>query len=335
MQDQDYYAIKDRLSPSMISTILTGSPADVQRRLIYGTEPTPAMARGTLGHAAILEPERVKDEFVLFDRSKLLGSGSIAKKPKYKKDGTPDQNTENLLMVQEFQNECEAKGKTAVLDPEEFENIMRVAGILYRHPFWQRINEEALTEHAMLWVSSNGCPMRGKADHISPNIGLVTDVKFMSDVSPEAVIRNIYDRCYHAQVAAYQDGFETTNNHELKMTMGAVIAIDIKTLEIVAYGLPGTFDEQKYNWSQYYDNFSLEAGRPIWKDISIQTGREIYLRVCQRWHEWNERFGNVWECREIIHEGTGEVSIQPVHQWPGWDYISAFQNTGKLKLFKL
>jgi hypothetical protein len=190
-------------------------------------------------------------------------------------------------------------------------------------------------EFPMFWESETGCKMRGKADHISPNLGLITDVKFLADVSPEAVIRSIYDRCYHAQVAGYQDGFERVNNGELKMTMGAVIAIDLKTLEIVVYGLPGTFDEQKYNWSQYYDKFSIEAGRPIWKDISIQTGREIYLRACQRWTEWNERFGNVWEVREIQDELSGESKIVPVNQWPGWDYISGFQNTGKLRIFKL
>jgi hypothetical protein len=334
MTNEEYYSIKDRLSPSMIGTLLQSCPADVQRKLIYGVDETPAMARGTLGHAATLEPERVRDEFVLFDRTKLKGAGSIAKTPKYKKDGTPDVNTENLLMVESFKQECEQAGKTAVIDTEEYAKIQRVAGILHNHPFWQIINDGALIEHAMLWTADNGCLMRGKADHINDTYGIVSDVKFMADISPEAIIRSIYDRMYHGQIASYQDGYGKTSGKQNTINLGVVIACDIKTLDVVVYGLPDTYTEAKDNWTNYSEYFTREL-RPLWKDISIQTGRELYQRATERWLDWNQRYGNCWETVESVDEETGEVKITPVNQWPGWDFISRFEPSNKLRIFKL
>lgn len=334
MTNDEYYAIKDRLSPSMIGTLLQSCPADVQRKLIYGTPETPAMARGTLGHAATLEPERVKDTFKLFDRSKLLGSGMIAKKPTYKKDGTPDQKTENLLILQDFIASCEKEGNVAVIDPEQFQKIMDVAGILNTHPFWQLINDGALTEHAMLWTADNGCKMRGKADHINDTYGIVSDVKFMDDISPENIIKSVYDRMYHAQIASYQDGFGKTTGKDDCVTLGVVIACSIKTKDVVVYGLPKTYNEAKENWTEYSQYFTRES-RPLWKDISITTGQELYEKACQRWIEWNDLYGNAWEITEVVNEDTGEVIQKPVNYWPGWDFISRFEASNKLRIFKL
>jgi hypothetical protein len=334
MTNEEYYSIKDRLSPSMIGTLLQSSPADVQRKLIYGTPETPAMARGTLGHAATLEPERVRDTFKLFDRSILKGQGNIAKKPKYKKDGTPDVNTENLLMVQEFTATCEKDGNVAVTDPAEFDKIMDVAGILNTHPFWQLINDGALTEHAMLWTADNGCLMRGKADHINDTYGIVSDVKFMDDISPENIIKSIYDRMYHAQIASYQDGFAKTTGKDDCVKLGVVIACSIKTKDVVVYGLPNTYAEAKDNWIDYSQYFTREM-RPLWKDISVTTGKELYERATQRWIDWNNRYGNVWEVVEVTNEETGEVIQKPVNNWPGWDFISRFEPGNKLRIFKL
>lgn len=335
MTEQEYYSIKDRLSPSMIGTILTGCPADVQRKLIYGTPETPAMARGTIGHACTLEPERVKETFVLFDRTQLEGSGTVAKKAKYTKDGSPDQNTRNLERILRFKEQTISEGKFPVIDPEEFDNIQRVAGILFNHPTWKKINDESvLIEHPMLWQADNGCLMRGKSDHINPNRGVITDIKFTFDISPDAIIRAIHDRMYHAQVAAYMDGFKKTNNGHAEITEGALIAINLKTLDVVPYGLSQTFQEQTENWDTYHREFSRDA-RPNYRDISIKSGRELYERACQRWLDWNNEFGNCWEVHTVEFEDSKDNIVSPKNQWPGWDYLSKFQTTAKIRLVKL
>ena len=310
----------------MIGTLLSSSPAEVQKKLIYGVPETTAMARGTIGHAAILEPEKIETEFRLLNREEIGITGNIASKPKFKKDGSPDAMTENLFRLQAWREKCAADGVTPIENPEEWDKINRIAGLLARHPFWKFITDGALVEHEMIWTSLYGCPMKGKTDLINDAYGVVLDVKFTDDVSPPAIMRAISDRMYNAQLCAYMDGYGKTTDKPDCISTAIILAVSIKSLEVVPYVLSNTTQDAR----ERHEFLTGELGWFYFNDTSLQSGRQKYEMACKRWIDWNNKFGPCWETVE-----DADGNIRPVNEWPGWDYLTRFGDASRLKLFQI
>jgi len=70
--------------------------------------------------------------------------------------------------------------------------------------------EPHLSEHPVIWKAENGTECQSKYDWVQPETGLMMDLKFTTDSSPEKCTRKIIDMGYDVQEAFYTEAFNKT-----------------------------------------------------------------------------------------------------------------------------
>jgi len=232
------------------------SPAHYQDYVANPHEPTPAMQLGTAFHAALLEPDRFGETFVVA--------------PKF------DRRTKEGKAAAEAW-EVENAGKTA-LNPEQMAAIQSMAFLVQCHTGAARLLSNGFAEMSGFWVDPDtGIECKCRPDFLAMDGDAVTgivDVKTCCDAGVDGFARAIATLGYDVQAAFYQDGFKALTGRTIPFYFIAVekeapfaVAAYQASDEVIAVGrikYRGALQLLKWcrdcgNWPSYQPNGEIET----------------------------------------------------------------------------
>ena len=184
--ENEYHADKTRISASMVKMMHAKTPAHVYDAYFAEDreqKDTPAMAFGRMVHAAILEPEKFDDKFMVMPEG-------LDRRTKEGKDLWAD---------------IQASGKS-VVKHDEFNSALKMAASVHSLPIWADI----ISNSPQFEVSVRTKEKRARMDTFVPPCarfpdGLIVDLKSTVDASPFAFGRDLNKLGYHLQAAFYCD----------------------------------------------------------------------------------------------------------------------------------
>lgn len=247
--DKGYYDF-DAYSFSALKNIVP--PRTPYHYLIYlkhKPKPTPDMQEGTDTHTAILEPERFRNEFVIFRSSYDSMRSNAAKKE-----------------LAEF--EQANKGKRIVTDVY-YKNLWQRAENAWSRPLISNLLKDEITivEKGMFWQDIiTGVTMKAKIDAFNPISGVVADVKTFRDISDNYLAREIAERLYFMQAAIYADGI--TELYGIEVTRYYIFAVEKPTNMVRVLTL---------------SDYDIEVGRDLYRKAIIKAED---CRLTNNWHSY-------------------------------------------------
>ncbi len=210
MSFADYRAI-DAVNKSACGTWLqTGSMAAVRHAMLNRTGATAAQRKGTLIHAALLEPDTIDGRLVIGGPKKTVNAGK------------PNERTWELSPgsgeFAEWAAALEAEGKVGV-HTEEWASIEGACAAVKAHPAASDLilSPGAYREATMLWQTRvslvQGTPVdvlcKGRPDVIRPDRRMEVDVKVTSRPLTESGMRSLVANWgYYVQGGTYIDGLQ-------------------------------------------------------------------------------------------------------------------------------
>ena len=141
---------------------------------------TPAMAKGSLIHTLILEPEEFGNRYAVWEGARRAGA-------EYK----------------EFLKENEGK---EILKASEVDEVVEIINPLKTNKLLTQLKE---TELLIEW-KTNGLDFKGFIDGVGDDYLL--DIKTTQDASPESFLRDVIKYKYHWQAALYLEAVKTTQD---------------------------------------------------------------------------------------------------------------------------
>jgi hypothetical protein len=202
------------------SEISRGMLADFhQRRRVYEgryvtgkippKEPTKAMKIGTLVHAAILEPEKIGEMYVIIPDNLLSGENRAISKTEAK----------------DFVKAVKAAGKNAV-KAEELAMICAMAESV-RSTIGPWLGKSAVTEKTLIWQHpATGILCRCKPDWYRPTkngTAIGFDVKTTADISEHGFRNSMESFLYWMQDAHYCEGIEAVTGKPVEQFIFAAV----------------------------------------------------------------------------------------------------------------
>ena len=178
---------------------LLRSPAHYMEYKENPPETTPAMRFGSAVHAAILEPQKYADNYVVFDDSEKIAEIG----------GTKPRAT-NAYKEYKAQFELDNQGK-GVLTVDDSKAITAMAEAVARHRSASALlAAEGAVEPSFIWEDEvTGTPLKARLDKLLKS-GRVIDIKTCEDARPDAVMRNIWNFRYDVQAAMYREAVRAT-----------------------------------------------------------------------------------------------------------------------------
>jgi PDDEXK-like domain of unknown function (DUF3799) len=191
--------------------------------------PTPAMEFGTAIHAAILEPDRFRDEYVAIPHESEFPSALVTL-PDYKarakeleikgySTGTKDEIKVLIKAIDDdsvfFDDEVAriTNGKTAI-KREQMIACHRISQQIYSKRAAKVLFSNGAAEQSIYWKDADtGVLCRIRPDYLSD--AAIPDVKSTEDASPAAFQRSIWTYRYWVQAAMYIDGVKAATGEEL------------------------------------------------------------------------------------------------------------------------
>lgn len=172
------YHAAEGVSNSMLKTLLDKSPAHLR----FGErKPSPAMARGTLVHTAVLEPHRLGAEYVV--------APDLDKRTKAYKEWA-ETVTGKIIVNADEMHAATSVGQ-ALRDCRELENVWAANPLIEASVFWQdELTKETCRCRPDVWL-------RG---------AILIDLKTINDASGDGCRKNIENFRYDMQAAFYSDG---------------------------------------------------------------------------------------------------------------------------------
>jgi hypothetical protein len=243
------------------------------------------MDDGQFIHTATLEPVELHKRFALIPQDGL----------DKKEDGSYEFRSANNKSIRDaFIQECENKGITAILKPQDWQDLVDTSGAVLKLECWKPLFENAEKEKEFTWINEIGVAMKAKLDLLNilgdGKIAVIGDIKKMPDISIEEARRTIKNRLINAQLAIYEEAVRY-NYPEVETFYHIVLACEKGNNIAVAYQLPENYNPMI----------------PSWQDISIETGGHIYNECVVAYKDCCERYGNPWDDNVI---------------WPGPEYWS-------------
>ena len=145
---------------------------------------TPSMALGTAAHTAILEPHRMKTDYVLWDGGDRRGKAWT-----------------------EFK---EAHTGKSILTASEFSDVKGMYDAVHGYAPAARYLKDGIAEVTIQWTDpTTGRAFRGRVDWVTVVDGriVLVDLKTTRDTSPRKFGADAYKLGYHVQFALYVDGW--------------------------------------------------------------------------------------------------------------------------------
>lgn len=179
---------------------LVRSPLNYKWNLDNPTEPSAAMALGSAAHTAILEPAKLKTDYILWDGGTRRGKA-----------------------WDEFKASNAAK---TILTADEFEDIKGMRRSVVNYDPAARYLKAGQAEMTMQWTDL-GRAFRGRVDWITEIDGraVLVDLKTTQDARPFKFGADAFRLGYHIQFALYCDGYAALTG---EMPRFVVIAVESK-----------------------------------------------------------------------------------------------------------
>lgn len=165
--------------------IFRRSPFHFQHSKTNPKPPTPAQAFGQFFHSLVLEPDSVKDQYLIeqkFDRRTKDGKEAAA------------------------QFELASFGKT-VVTALEWERAHAMRDAIYKHKIARVLLDSEHKELTLFWIDpETGLQCKARLDLFNEGHFSIGDVKTTVDAGYSAFTRSVVEYYYHVQDAFYTDG---------------------------------------------------------------------------------------------------------------------------------
>lgn len=199
-------------------------------------DPTRAMEIGTAIHAAILEPERFKKEYMLMPEIKSRAAS-------------------------EYKKAASALGSEFVLVGKEVSNVLGMQDAILSNKFLKsRLSENGYTELSVFaFDPETGVFCKCRFDYISESLKAV-DLKKTQDARQDAFSKSIFNYRYYVQDVFYRDVFEWCTGVELQ-SFEFLAVEESKPHGCMLHALPETAqmigrEEYRKNLNDYYECFT-------------------------------------------------------------------------------
>ena len=250
MDNYESYRQIDAINYSSLKQILR-SPAHYLYAKTHPSEPTTAMRLGIAVHMAVLEPERFKSNYAVFD-------GAIRRGEKW-------------------ENFKRKYGEENILKTDEYESVEGMAASVAKH-----VNGNLFTEGSpevvLLWRSFE-FPCKGRADWIR-NDGTLVGLKTARDASPHGFSRQAAELFYALQWGMYNTGYREVYGEEPKRVVEVVVET-APPYAVCVYDIPKEVLLDGYsqfcqalemldrcqrsnNWPSYNLDHCVELEMPAW-----------------------------------------------------------------------
>ena len=187
-----------RLSPKHLDAVLNKG----------GGAQTAAMRRGSLIHAAVLEPELFKARASIFNGTRR-GKAWEA----FKADHDPD----------------------FILKPDEMGELLAISASVHSNQIASDLINTTRHEVSIFWEDPDVGQCKCRADGLSEQTGLV-EVKTTNQIDPNDFFRTSYNLRYHWQLGWYHAGVEAVTGLDLPMH---VIAVEqTPPYDVIVYSVP-------------------------------------------------------------------------------------------------
>lgn len=206
----------DRVNRVNWSTLkhMARSPAHYHHRLTAKHEDTDAMKRGRVTHLAVFEPERYREETIVWDCGARKGKDW---------EQFVARNRGLEILTEGMHEAALAIAKAARADAVAAPYLTGGKG-----------------EQTLLWTyvelplgATPGFSVecKGRVDFIA-NLGAIVDLKTCADASPDAFGRQVANLDYHAQAALYVDGYRAATGVQLPYVVVAVEAVEPYVVQV-------------------------------------------------------------------------------------------------------
>lgn len=246
MSDVEYHA-DPSLSTSGIKKIVT-DPEEYWDQSYMNPNPPPrevkdCLARGTLWHCRILEPELFDEKYVLAphidqdfadgrqvlrtinDMKDWLESNGIAFKKSMDKEGFEKAvweawklglgEPEPYLFDRENQDfAANNPDRTVIWSRAVYQEMLAAEQVIEEHPYFSQVFKGGYSEVSIFWVDESGVPMKARIDKLKPNAILDYKTLYVSRGKPtrKAAMDAIKYENYDVQVAVYTIGLANVIN---------------------------------------------------------------------------------------------------------------------------
>jgi hypothetical protein len=197
------------------------SPLHFQHRLANPRDATRSLELGTIGHIAVLEPERFLREYVLWDEKTEKG------------DKTAPRRGEKWTKFQE-----QHTGKE-IVRADEYDLAIAMRDAVRADAVAMKYLAMGRPEVAMTWSDEHtGLACKGRVDWVTrvEDVDCIVDLKGTRDASPLWFSRDCARLGYHLQLAFYADGYEAATG---KTPRVVVVAAEFAAPhDVVVYIVP-------------------------------------------------------------------------------------------------
>jgi hypothetical protein len=191
--DQEYYGDWEYTTNSQLGYVKR-SPAYYWKMRNGAKIDGAALRFGSLVHTMILEPEKVSENFVVFDAED---------RPEQAKGMTSKANKAWKLQLD---LDCK-EGRKYLMTVDQFELAQKLTKKLYDCPEVKAMLDNCETEVPKTWIDFNTMSKcKGKADIIIDGGDMIVDIK-TTGKDVKDFRRSAYNFAYHRQAAFYLDGF--------------------------------------------------------------------------------------------------------------------------------
>lgn len=203
--------------------MLAQSPKTYYYYKKYGRPDTTALEIGRMVHLLVLEPNRIAEEFHIWDDDELIkeiGGASPRSTKRYKEAKA------------EFE---EGKGRRKILNGAEYRESERIANAVLRNDMAMSLLEGTISEYPMVEML-DGLPFRAKADAIDLSQKLIIDLKTTNDLVgfKYGAIKRKYALQAHLYTRVF--GYPPTNF--------VFIVVDKGSLDVGVYTIKESFWEK-------------------------------------------------------------------------------------------
>lgn len=158
---------------------LAKSPKHYQYLLSHPREDTPRFAFGRAVHTAVLEPDRLPLDYVVWEGERRAGK-----------------------VWEAFQDSA---GARTILTASQYADVLAVRDAVRSHPAANRLLSDFTPEVPIVWTDpATGIRCKGRLDGVGPEVFL--DLKSAADVTPRGFAADAARYQYHCQMAWYSLG---------------------------------------------------------------------------------------------------------------------------------
>lgn len=197
--DDKYHSEKDHISASGLKKLKI-SPAHFKEE--DEEKETDALLFGSAYHCFILEPDKFKDKYYIFDDSIVCGA-LIAKGAKSPRS-TNDYKTW-------YAGEISFSDGKILIDKADFDKLDAMRYRLMNHPYAKMLLNNGINEQGYMGeieTEAGNISIKIKPDHVNEGKKIIVDLKTCMDASIDGFTRHAADLDYHIQASFYSDIIE-------------------------------------------------------------------------------------------------------------------------------